>query len=100
MFFYGNIYTKIRHVYSCLLRSPHNLEYLQKSSSAKGIPTSLLVYIVHVTNIWWVGLSTMASELMFPHNITLDWLQNTLQISGDMLDTLMQDLQDALRHSG
>ena len=42
----------------------------------------------------------MAFELTFPHNITLDWLQNTLQISGDTLDTLMQDLRDALRHSG
>src|SRR5438045_5848684 len=42
----------------------------------------------------------MVSELTLPHNLNLEWLQNTLQISGDMLDTLMQDLRDALRHSG
>jgi len=41
----------------------------------------------------------MVSELTLPHNLNLEWLQNTLQISGDMLDTLMQDLRDALRHS-
>jgi len=42
----------------------------------------------------------MVSELTLPHNLNLEWLQNTLQISGDTLDTLMQDLRDALRHSG
>jgi len=42
----------------------------------------------------------MASELSLPHNISLEWFQSTLRISKDGLDTLMQDLQDALRESG
>ena len=42
----------------------------------------------------------MASELDFPHNISLEWFQNNLQISKDVLDTLLQDVQDTLRKSG
>ena len=42
----------------------------------------------------------MASELDFPHNISLEWFQNNLQISKDVLDTLLQDVQDTLQKSG
>src|SRR5271167_4194123 len=42
----------------------------------------------------------MASELSFPHNISLEWFQSNLRISEDILNTLMQDMQDILRKSG
>jgi len=42
----------------------------------------------------------MASELSFPRNISLEWLQSNLQISEDVLNTMMQDLQDMLRKLG
>src|SRR5579871_3155134 len=42
----------------------------------------------------------MASELSFPRNISIEWLESNLRISKDVLYTLMQDLQDALRKLG